>query len=783
MIEQKSLKTLEYSKVLECVSKYAYSSCAKNLILSLQPTCDYNQVESLLKQTQQADKIMYEHGISPSFAIDDVTEVLNAAEKFSTLSISDIMSIGTLLRVSRAAKGMIENINDNQLEDIKLISSRLHFNKNLEDNIANSFISSTEVSDNASATLKEIRRAIKNCNSKIKQKLNGFISDGNYSTYLQDNLITVRNNRFVVPLKSDCRGKISGLVHDQSATGSTLFVEPMVVVELNNELRQHELDEQKEIQVILSKFSTEIANEHYALSQSFQAVVELDSIFAKAAYAKSIKAVCPQINANGIVDIIEGRHPLIDKNKVVAVSVNLGKTFNTLVITGPNTGGKTVTLKLVGIICLMTMTGLFIPAHYNSNIAIFDSIFCDIGDEQSIEQSLSTFSSHLTNIVHITNSLSNNSLILLDELGVGTDPVEGSALAISVIDYFNNHNCRTITTSHFNELKEYSYVTQGVCNASMDFNPQTFSPTYKLLIGISGSSNALEIAKNLGLKNEIVNNAKSKISQEKLSFDKIIASAENSRRTAEQLKEQANLKLTQINEQLSQVEQLKSDLLLKQEKLDNKLTKGFKNLLDDYSQEAQELIEQIKAKVDEGDKQALFEARTLNKKLENMTPNNQVNKEFEKLEGEIIVGDSVFVKSLNSIAKVIQLKPQKNESVVKAGVLTCTVKNSDLQKIKHESAKVDQPKATVTRQFSNVACPRELNVLGQNCDEAIFNIELYISQAILQGYEEVRIVHGKGTGALRKGLHAYFATNKNIESFRLGNFGEGDNGVTVLKLK
>ncbi|MEG1608278.1 MAG: endonuclease MutS2, partial [Clostridia bacterium] len=541
MIESKSLATLEYSKILSQVAHYAYSAAAQVCIENIKPSVSLDEVNELLGQTLEADKLLFEHCILPSLAVDDIEDILKSAEKLSTLSIEEILKIGRVLKVARATKGLIVNVNDDSIKLLKGLCYNLYFNVQLENSIEESFVSDTEVSDNASSNLKKIRNDIKSCNARIKQKLSQYISSSDYSNLLQDNLITMRNNRYVVPLKSECKGQIAGLVHDRSATGSTLFVEPLIVVELNNELRQLQMDEQKEIQMILVKFTTDIQREIVGIAQSFNIIIQLDCIFAKANYSKAIKGILPLVNDKGLVDIIDGRHPLIDSKKVVPVSINLGKTFNTLVITGPNTGGKTVTLKLVGALCLMAMSGIFIPTNADSQVAVFDSIFCDIGDEQSIEQNLSTFSSHLKNLVHITDNLTSNSLVLLDELGAGTDPIEGSALAIAVIDYFRGFNAKVLTTSHYNELKEYSYVTQGVCNASMDFNPKTYEPTYKLHIGLSGSSNALEIASSLGLKTAIIDNAKSKLSSEKLSFDKIIASAENSRREAEELKRQAEI--------------------------------------------------------------------------------------------------------------------------------------------------------------------------------------------------------------------------------------------------
>ncbi|MEG2413841.1 MAG: endonuclease MutS2, partial [Clostridia bacterium] len=636
----------------------------------------------------------------------------------------------------------------------------------------------------ASAELTRIRKDIRLCNDKIRQKLNSYISSSTYSTYLQDSIITIRNDRYVIPLKSEYKNQIEGLIHDQSSSGATTYVEPMAVLGLNNQLKSYEIEEKFEIEKILRAFSARIHEECGGIAQTYSVLIQLDMIFAKASFSKSIKGILPILNDKHYVKIVKGRHPLIDPAKVVPIDIEIGAKFATLVITGPNTGGKTVTLKLVGLLSLMVMTGIFAPCAEGSELAIFQNIYCDIGDEQSIENNLSTFSSHIVNLVNITQHLTSNSLVLLDELGAGTDPSEGSALAIAVIEFLKENDCVTITTSHFNELKEYAFSTPTVQIASMDFNPQTFSPTYKLLVGTSGSSNAIEIATNFGLGSDIVAKAKSLLSEEKISFDKIITSAENSRRDAEKMKFEAENILLQSQKDAQESENVLKTIQQEKQKLDEKLAKATKELLSDYMDEAEELIEQIKENVKIGDEKALFEARNVKSKLsKKVFAQEKAEPVIEKLDGDIFVGDKVFIQSLNSVGEVININRKKGEFGVKVGIMTTCVKFGDCQKIKvKESAKIEK-KINITKPFTNVACPSELNLLGQNLDEAIYNTDQYLSDAYLQGYSEVRIVHGKGSGVLRKGLHEYFAKNKNIKSFRIGQYGEGDSGVTIVTLK
>ncbi len=782
-INRKSLKILEYDKILAQIANHTSSVIAKNTVLSIKPCVNLSEAQFLSNLTKQAYEILFDHLIAPTFAVDEMEDILDNASKFMTLSCADIIRVGRLLRTSRLVYNSIYKINSQNIGDIKALLNNLYIDSELENSIYESILGDNEVSDNASPALKSIRQSIKACNDRIRQKLNSYMTSSDFSNYLQDNLVTMRNNRYVVPVKSEYVRQVKGLVHDQSATGATVYIEPMAIVEMNNELRGLCAEENNEIGRILQYFSQKITYSCNNLKLNYENVAYIDSIFAKARYSQEIKGNKVELNDDGVVDIIEGRHPLIDKQKVVPVSISLGNEYNTLLITGPNTGGKTVSLKLVGILSLMASSGIFPPCSPDSKLAVFENVFCDIGDEQNIEQSLSTFSSHMTNLIYICNHVTPNCLLLLDELGGGTDPVEGSALAISLIEFFKNKGCKTITSTHYSELKEYSLITEGIASAGMDFDPNTFAPTYKLIMGHSSSSNALEIATSLGLKKNIVESARSRLSKEKVAFDNVIKGAEKSRRLAQEYEEKAKENFL-ISEKLAlDAKKSLEDLNIQKQRLEEKMKKGAKDLLSDYLEEADELLEEIKETIKRGDEQALFEARRLRKKLGDIKIEEQKPKrEFTPVEGNIEVGDTVFIESLNNQGEVVGINQKKKDCQVKVGILTTTIKLSDCQKIVVEDKK-EKVKVTVSKEFSNKAFSFEINLIGQRVDEALYNLDNYISEAIMHNCSEIRVVHGKGTGILRKAVQDYLKTSPSVESFRLGKYGEGESGVTIVTLK
>lgn len=682
MFDQKSLTTLEYLKILDRLATFAQSQGGKKKASELVPYEKIADALHALNETAEADRVLFEYSLSPSFAVDDIGDILVKAKKGATLAIPDIMKVGRSLRVSRRLKYTIDKVKDCPL--LADMAMGLFENETLEKKIFDAFLSETEVADNASNELRSIRIRIRKLNDNVRSKLQLFITSPQYSKYLQDNIITVRGDRYVIPVKSDCKGTIPGLVHDQSASGSTLFVEPMQIVELNNELKVELVNEQLEIEKILRNFSNQIEGCADGITYSYNTVVDMDMVFAKAQLAREYKAAKPELNEDGVIDIRAGRHPLIDQKKVVPVSLALKKDEKMLLITGPNTGGKTVTLKLVGLFTLMAMSGLFIPAK-SANLSIFDGVYSDIGDEQSIEQSLSTFSSHIKNTIGILDVITDKSLVLFDELGAGTDPGEGAALAVSIAEYLLRVGAKSFITSHFNDLKEFSLVTKGVVAASMEFDSNTFCPTYKLVMGAIGSSNALAIAKKLGLSDEIIENAKSKISVEKRQFDNVLTAAEKTRMKAAELVSEASIDRENAAKALKDAEIEKKRIEEKREKLDESIRKETKRLIENSVEEANDILEQIKEilnkpQVEDKD---LFEARKLKKQLENMTADYEKEAVVEDVKDDspLKIGDNVFVKSLQKKGKLTSIN-QRGEAVVAFGKLTTKVKKDDYYKVK-----------------------------------------------------------------------------------------------------
>lgn len=682
MFDQKSLTTLEYPKILDRLAAFAQSQGGKKKASELVPYEKIADALHALNETAEADRVLFEYSLSPSFAVDDIGDILVKAKKGATLAIPDIMKVGRSLRVSRRLKYTIDKVKDCPL--LADMAMGLFENETLEKKIFDAFLSETEVADNASNELRAIRIRIRKLNDNVRSKLQLFITSPQYSKYLQDNIITVRGDRYVIPVKSDCKGTIPGLVHDQSASGSTLFVEPMQIVELNNELKVELVNEQLEIEKILRNFSNQIEGCADGITYSYNTVVDMDMVFAKAQLAREYKATKPELNEDGVIDIRAGRHPLIDQKKVVPVSLVLKKDEKMLLITGPNTGGKTVTLKLVGLFTLMAMSGLFIPAK-SANLSIFDGVYSDIGDEQSIEQSLSTFSSHIKNTIGILDVITDKSLVLFDELGAGTDPGEGAALAVSIAEYLLRVGAKSFITSHFNDLKEFSLVTKGVVAASMEFDSNTFCPTYKLVMGAIGSSNALAIAKKLGLSDEIIENAKSKISVEKRQFDNVLTAAEKTRMKAAELVSEASIDRENAAKALKDAEIEKKRIEEKREKLDESIRKETKRLIENSVEEANDILEQIKEilnkpQVEDKD---LFEARKLKKQLENMTADYEKEAVVEDVKDDspLKIGDNVFVKSLQKKGKLTSIN-QRGEAVVAFGKLTTKVKKDDYYKVK-----------------------------------------------------------------------------------------------------
>lgn len=682
MFDEKNLSTLEYGKILEMLAAFAQSEGGKSRALEIRPYTTLEEAEHALNLTAEADRVLFEFSVSPSFAVDDISEILLKAEKGAVLAIPELLKVGRALRVARRlVKSLSKVINIPLLSEM---STRLYFEEELEKDIFDAFISETEVADNATPELKAIRQRIRRLGDGVKTKLQTFITSPAYHKYLQDSIVTVRGDRYVIPVKSEFKGAISGLVHDQSASGATLYIEPMQIVELNNELKTEKLNEQAEIERILRNFSTSVRAHCDRLNWSYEVMVDMDLIFARAQLAHVQKATRPDLNREGELKIKEGRHPLIDAKKVVPLTLGMKAGENMLLITGPNTGGKTVTLKMVGLFVLMAMSGFYIPAK-SANICIVDGVYSDIGDEQSIEQSLSTFSAHIKNIIGILDRITPQSLVLFDELGAGTDPGEGAALAVSICEYVMGLGAKALVTSHFNDLKEFALTTKGVVAASMEFDTATFRPTFRLVMGAIGTSNALDIASTLGLNKDIVANARNKISAEKKQFDSVLSAAEQTRRYAEKLVSDASLDREKAASALREAENQKKVIAEKREKLDESIRRETKLLIENSVEEADEILEQLREMLDKevvGDKD-IFAARALKRKLQNMSAKYDKESvvEDEPDSSPLKDGDPVWVKSLSKRGTLVR-RNSRGEADVAFGKLTVKVKSGDYYKVK-----------------------------------------------------------------------------------------------------
>lgn len=787
MILNKTILALEFDKVRNIVASFAVSRSGKDMLSKIMPADNFVEANRLLDETYQADKILYEFCESPDFSFDDITEVVEKADKLITLSMAELLKVARVMKVSRLASLCILNINSQEIDYIKSYANMLYSDAMLENEIFKSILSENEMADNASSELKRIRDAINKCNISIKNKLNMFTSSQTYSKFLQDSIVTIRNNRYVIPVRSEYKNNIPGLIHDQSQSGATVFIEPFQIVQLNNEIASLKISESYEIDKILKTFTVRVGSEVDNIKQNFSVLTSLDCIFAKAIYAHKVKAEKPILNNQGIVDIVKGKHPLIAKEKVVPVTVKLLEGKKVLLITGPNTGGKTVTLKIVGLFSLMSMCGIYPECDYNSKIAYFDNIFCDIGDEQSIEQSLSTFSSHLVNLIDITNNCNDKSLVLLDELGAGTDPIEGASLAVAITEKLIEKGAVSIITTHYQQMKEFGLTNEKAYTASMDFDPITFAPTYRLLLGSTGSSNAIEIAKRLGLDFSIIDRAKSLLSNDKVKFDAIVLSAEKARREAEESYMQAeNMKL-EISKELAKAKADREIIEKEREKLNDKMRREAKKILEEYLDEADDLINEIKSLVSTPTEDDLFKARSLKNKLSNINYLDETSENTVKYDNTPIkIGDTVYVKTLDKTAVIVDEDKRKGEYTIRMGLITTNVKTGKVKKIvaeKPKKVKENKDKNIFVNKKAQEAVSIECNVMGKYVDEAIEIVDKYLDSAMLAGLQEVRIVHGKGSGVLRKAIGEHFKKHPRVKSYRVGRYGEGDTGVTIVELK
>lgn len=784
-MDEKVLRTLEFDKVKNKIADYCVLYSSKDEMNALVPFTEYKSAKNELNKTKEAFELLYTDGVSGVEFYDDLGDSLNRAAKGATLSMGELLKAARLLKSSSVLYSSVTGAKS-QSEILKSEVSGVYVDAYLENEIRSKILSDDTMSDNASEKLAFLRKKVKSLNEQIREKLLSYIRNGN-NKYLQENIITVRGDRYVLPVKSECRGQVSGFIHDQSSTGSTVFIEPTAVFELNNALKTAVFEEQAEVERILADLSQKVGVIAPRLIVNDEIIKNFDVYYAKAIYAYKNKCVEPQLNADGIIDIKEGRHPLIDAKKVVPVSVSLGEKYNYLLVTGPNTGGKTVTLKLTGLFTLMAASGMFIPAAVGSKLSVFENVFCDVGDEQSIEQSLSTFSSHMKNLIKITENIDENSLVLIDEIGAGTDPDEGSALARAVIEKLVAANSKGIITTHYSALKEYAYTEKKLENASMEFNAETFAPLYRLNIGLPGTSNAIEISKMLGLDESITSRAFDLLGTEKVGFENVLKEAEKTRRECEESKIEIDALKQKERDVLAEIEKERARLNEEKEKFYAKAKSESRKIVNEKLEEADEIINEIKVLFDKEELTSgdLIKARTLRNKLENKKYDSEDSEEnivnYVPVDPEKLKpGDKVYYKGVQGVCTVHSVSAKKGECEIFMGAIRTKVPVKDLLFV---SKGVKTPKTTVSLKRETVMPQTEVNVIGMNVPDALEEVSRFLDASILNNMEEVKIVHGKGMKILSSAIHDYLKKNKQVVSYRFGKYGEGEHGVTFVKLK
>ena len=791
-MNKKGLKVLEYNKIIELLKSQAGSVMAKERLGALVPSDDINVIRDGLAETSEAVTVIVRKGALPVGQLYDIEPALHFARKGGTLTMRQLLQVLYNLRVASNVVTFLKG----DLPPLPIINAMAEVIvtfPRLAERIDRCIISEDEMADSASPELKSIRREIVRQNDAIRSRLNNILNSSTNKTILQDAIVTMRDGRYVVPVKAEHRGKVPGIVHDQSGTGATLFIEPQAVVELNNKLRELELAEKAEIERILGELSSAVAEHFHDIINNQKILIEMDIIFAKGKLSCSMHGEAPTIDENGYLDLRQARHPLIDSKKVVPINVSIGKNYSTLVITGPNTGGKTVTLKTMGLLAMMTQSGLHIPAADTSRMPVFRDIFADIGDEQSIEQSLSTFSSHMRNTVELVEKAGNDTLVLLDELGAGTDPTEGAALAISILETLAAQGATTVATTHYNELKKYALSTPGVENASMEFNVETLSPTYRLSIGIPGKSNAFEISRKLGLPGQIIDRANQLLEKGDIEFEDVISAIEADKKRAEDERDEAIMLSISMKKQKEDLE--------RREKL---LEKREKEIIEKAKEEARALIKEAKETASEVQKElkSLAKVQSLGERNKRLEGSKRKIKESEDrysggIRGEVNenpvsaddvqIGDRVKLLTLDQNGEVLTLPDDNGNLMVKVGIMKINVKVTDLMMINDGTKKKKQPSGK--GQYGSLykakamTAATSINVVGKNLDDATMEVDKYLDDAYMAGLKEVSIIHGRGAGILQNGLRQLFRKHKLVASYRKGAYSEGGDGVTIVKLK
>ncbi len=787
--------TLELDKVLELLARHTSCEDARLAALSLEPQSDLASAQALMNQTRDAHMLLARFG-GPAFGgLVNVNNALYRADAGSTLSLKELLDVASVLHVIRTISQW-RSTNEGVATVLDVYFNALMPNRFLEDSITTAVISEEEIADNASPALADIRRKIRAQESKVREQLGKYTRNSNFSKYLQDNIITMRNGRYVIPVRNEYRGEVPGLVHDTSSSGATVFIEPMPIVEANNQIKLLKNKEEDEIDRILAELSANVGSFANSIKSSYECAVELNLIFAKAQLAYAMRASVPQMNNEGIIELRHARHPLIDKNKVVPVDISLGTDFDTIVITGPNTGGKTVSIKTIGLMSLMAMCGLMLPVDDRSRISVFDHVLADIGDEQSIEQSLSTFSSHMTKIVKILELADDKSLVLIDELGAGTDPIEGAALAVSILEQLRNQGAKIAATTHYAELKSYALQTPGVINGSCEFDVQSLKPTYRLLIGIPGRSNAFAISKRLGISDEIIEHAQELVSNENVRFEDVVDRLEESRASMEKEREEARKIREEADRELEKAHKLKEDIeTLRQKELENAKGQAVR-ITEQAKREAYQLLNDLEmlkrqqAKEKNAAEMARRARAVIKKDLNSIDSASDPivslgNDEDYVLPRPLKIGDSVVIADIGNEATVVALKDKKGLVTVQMGTMKTRVKEENLRLIEKKKS-VEKKRTVATGRMEsrmNMRAQTSVDLRGMTVEEGIMELDRYIDHALRMGINEFTVIHGKGTGVLRSAVRDYLKKSKYVKTSRLGTFGEGEDGVSIVTLK
>ena len=789
---EKYYKKLELNKILDIVKKYCATDIGKEKLASLEPSFNGLVVSHLLSETTQTVELINESGYMPLSPIENFEHISKTLASNISLSCSALLSVAHILKVSKELKKYFtDRQNTSKYDNIESYFNSLYTNPTLEDRIFRSIVDENTISDDASSELRSIRRKKQGLEASIKENLNKMIHSS-YSKYVMDTIVTIRNNRYVIPVKIEYKDNVKGFVHDTSYSGSTVFIEPMSIFDMNNKVHDLQIEENIEIERILKDLTDSIYPIRQNLEQTVDTIGELDILTAKAKFSLEYDCIEPTINHNKIIDLKQARHPLIDKNSVVPVSIEIGKKYTSLIITGPNTGGKTVSLKTTGLLCLMAYIGLHIPVADGSSICVFDNIFADIGDEQSIQESLSTFSSHMLNIIDIYKHATDKSLILVDELGSGTDPIEGANLAISLLEYFHNLGSITLATTHYPEIKNYALVTDGFENASSEFDIESLKPTYKLLVGVPGKSNAFEITKRLGMPDSILDKARSLMHSDNVSVEELIKNIYDDKVEIEKEKTKIMQNSNQIDMLRKSLEEQSLTLNNKEAEIIEKAKMQAREILLNAKKNANSIISELNNLHSSTSKDSLKQANSIRNKLNddiknisNADVDNNLN-DFESV-SNIQIGMNVIVKNLNKQATVVSLPNKSGDVQVQIGSMKMNVKMSNLLPDKTSRASKTTQKNNIkisgNAKLKSKTATTEINVIGQNVEEATFVIDKFLDDSALAGLKTVRIVHGKGTGKLRKGIHDFLKNHPHVASYRLGVFGEGEMGVTIVEIK